>query len=149
MGYKLIDVVEPQDWADFHAIRRAELFEAKGRFGVYDDRHPDDRADFAHPYLLKLDEQALGTVRLDLFGDGRAAVRLVAISAGAQGRGHGRAMDRLVAERARGFGVHMLLVNAAAEAVGFYEKIGWERFDWDPAELVNIAAACIQMRKLL
>ena len=149
MTYVLAEVTDPADWSDFHTIRRVELFEAKGRFGIYDDRHPDDYADFAHPYLLKQDGRALGTTRLDLFGAGRAAIRLVAIVAAEQGRGHGRVMERLVAERARRFGVDTLLVNAAAEAVGFYEKTGWHLYEWDPGELVNIASACIQMRKLL
>ncbi|WP_052715780.1 GNAT family N-acetyltransferase [Devosia chinhatensis] len=149
MAYALVEVSKPGDWTDFHAIRRVELFESKGRIGVYNDRHPDDYADFAHPFLLKLDERALGTTRLDLFGDGRAAVRLVAITASEQGRGHGRVMEHLVSVRAREFGVETLLVNAAAEAVGFYEKTGWQPFDWDPTELVSIAASCIQMRKLL
>lgn len=149
MGYELVEVNDPQDWSDFHAVRRAELFEAKGRFGIYNDQHPDDYANFAHPLLLKVDGRAIGTVRLDLLGAGRAAVRLVAITASEQRRGHGRVLEALVAERARSLGVHTLLVNAAAEALGFYEATGWERHDWDPAELVNIASACIQMRKLL
>lgn len=149
MTYELVDVTEPTDWAAFHAIRRVGLFEAKGRFGVYNDKHPDDTADFAHPLLLKHGGRAVGTARLDVFGDGRGAIRLVAVSVQQQGRGHGRVMEALVADRARTLGLHTLLVNAAADAVGFYEKTGWERFDWDPGELVNIAAACIQMRKLL
>ncbi|KQT44788.1 hypothetical protein ASG47_15250 [Devosia sp. Leaf420] len=149
MSYVLVAVTEPQDWVDFHAIRRQELFEAKGRFGVYNDKHPDDLADFAHPYLLKKDGRALGTVRLDLFGEGKAAVRLVAITRDAQGAGHGRVMEQLLTDRARALGVHTLLVNAAAEALGFYEKTGWERFEWDRDELVGIAESCIQMRKLL
>jgi GNAT superfamily N-acetyltransferase len=149
MSYTLVSVEAPRDWADFHAIRRVELFEARGRFGVYNDKHPDDYADFARPYLLKLEGRALGTARLDLFGDGRAAVRLVAITAEEQGRGHGRVMEALVAGRAKALGVDTLLVNAAEHAVGFYEKTGWVPFDWDPDELVNSAVSCIQMRKLL
>ncbi len=149
MTYALVAVVDPADWASFHAIRRVELFEAKGRFGVYNDQHPDDTADFAHPFLLKVDGRPIGTTRLDLLGDGRAAIRLVAVTASAQGRGHGRVMEELVTERARELGVHTMLVNAAADAVGFYEKTGWDVFEWDPGELVSIAAACIQMRKLL
>jgi GNAT superfamily N-acetyltransferase len=149
MQYELVKVAKPQDWADFHAIRRTELFEAKGRFGIYNDRHPHDLADWAHPFLLKADGKPLGTTRLDNFGDGRGAVRLVAVTAAEQGRGHGRVMEAMVCERARSLGMHTLLVNAAADALGFYEKTGWERFDWDPSELVNIAVSCIQMRKLL
>lgn len=149
MNYELVDVTEPDDWASFHAIRRIELFEAKGRFGVYNEQHPDDYADFARPFLLKLDGRPLGTTRLDLFDDGRAAIRLVAVTRDEQRRGHGRVMEHLVSERARALGVHTLLVNSAEDAVGFYRKSGWELFDWDPDELVNIAVSCIQMRKLL
>lgn len=149
MDYELVDVRQPEDWAAFHAIRRVELFEAKGRFGVYNDAHPDDYADFARPFLLKHRGQALGTARLDLFDAKTAAVRLVAITAAAQGRGHGRVMEQMIADRARSFGMQILLVNAADTALGFYEKTGWHRFDWDPEEVANSAVACIQMRKLL
>lgn len=149
MDYELVPVKEPADWARFHSIRRVELFEARGRFGVYSESHSDDQADFAHPYLLKGGGRALGTARLDLFGNGTAAVRLVAITGDEQGRGHGRILERLLAEGARQFGVKTLLVNAAEDALGFYQKTGWARFDWDPGELVNSAVPCIQMRKLL
>jgi N-acetylglutamate synthase-like GNAT family acetyltransferase len=149
MSYVLLGLREPADWADFHAIRRVELFEARGRFGVYDENHPHDRADFAHPFLLRKDGRALGAVRLDLFGEGRAAVRLVAITAAEQGRGHGRVMEAMVTEKARAMGVHTLLVNANGSAVGFYEKTGWSPFAWDPSELEGDVAPCIQMRKLL
>jgi len=149
MSYDLVQVSKAQDWADFHAIRRIELFEAKGRFGIYNDRHPDDCADFAHPYLLKRAGMPVGTTRLDLLGDGLAAIRLVAVCAAEQRKGHGRVMGRMVEERARALGVHTLLVNAAADAVPFYQKTGFLPFDWDPSELVGIAVACVQMRKLL
>lgn len=149
MTHELVAVSDSSDWAAFHAIRRVELFEAKGRFGIYNDQHPDDHADFAHPFLLKVDGLSVGTVRIDRLGQDRGAIRLVAITATAQGRGLGKLMEGLAVEQARELGVSELVVNAAAEAVGFYEKMGWSRYDWDPAELVNIAAACIQMRKLL
>lgn len=149
MGYQLVKVSEPADWVHFHAIRRVELFEARGRFGIYNDNHPHDYAAFAHPFLLKRDGQALGTVRLDLFDGGRAVVRLVAVTAAEQRRGHGRAMEELVTEQARALGAHTLLVNAAEDALGFYQKTGWEPFEWDPGELVNSPVSCIQMRKLL
>lgn len=148
MGYELIDVREPADWRDFHAIRRRELFEARGRFGIYNDQHPDDVADFARPYLLKVDGQSVGTMRLDLMSKERAAFRLVAVTADQQKRGHGRVMTEMVEDRARHFGVTELVVNAAAEAVGFYEKTGWTPYVWDEAELLSLASPCIQMRKM-
>jgi hypothetical protein len=42
-----------------------------------------------------------------------------------------------------------LLVNAAPEAVGYYEKMGWAVYLWDAAELKGIAADCKQMAKPL
>jgi N-acetylglutamate synthase-like GNAT family acetyltransferase len=149
MSYALIEVRTPEDWAAFHDIRRTELFEARGRYGVYDDKHPDDVADCAHPFLLKHNGRPLGTTRLDVRGDGTGIFRLVAITADAQGQGHGRVLSEMVEAKARSFGIGTLYVNAADTAVGFYEKTGWTHFLWDEAELVGIASTCVQMRKLL
>jgi N-acetylglutamate synthase-like GNAT family acetyltransferase len=149
MAYSLIEVSTPEDWTAYHDIRRTELFEAKGRFGIYNDRHPDDVADFAHPYLLKSDGRPVGTMRLDVRGDGTGIFRLVAITADAQDKGHGRVLSEMVEARARTLGIGTLYVNAAESAVGYYEKTGWTRFLWDEAELVGIAISCVQMRKML
>ena len=91
----------------------------------------------------------IGTLRLDDLGDGTGAVRLVAITRSEQGKGHGRAMGEMCDAIARSLGMAMLLVNAAPEALAYYERTGWERHVWNPAELVGIAATCIQMRKRL
>ena len=131
MTYELVALRDPADWTAFH------------------DRHPDDVADFAHPYLFKRDGNPIGVMRLDIRDGGIGIFRLVAITAGEQRRGHGRVMARLAEERARAFGLRILYVNAAEDAVGFYEKTGWSRYSWDPTELAGIAIACIQMRKLL
>ncbi|MBU1333991.1 MAG: GNAT family N-acetyltransferase [Alphaproteobacteria bacterium] len=147
MGYELVEVTDPADWDAYHAIRRQELFEARGRFGIYDPNYPGERLPGMHPYLLKLDGRPLGTTRLDIREDGTAIFRLVAITASEQGRGHGRVLSRLVEERARAFGAQMLFVNAADTAVGYYEATGWRRHIWDERELVGIASSCIQMCK--
>lgn len=149
MAYELIDVTEAEDWRHFHDIRRTELFEARGRVGIYNETHPDDYVSHHHPLLLKLGGRPLGTMRLDELGNGTGAVRLVAITASEQGRGHGRVMSDLLDARARALGIATLFVNAAPTALGFYERTGWERHEWDPAELVSIAQDCIQMRKRL
>jgi GNAT superfamily N-acetyltransferase len=149
MGYELIEVRDPADWEAYHAIRRQELFEAKGRFGIYNPDHPDEYVRQAHPYLLKLDGVPIGTTRLDVREDGVAIFRMVAITASAQGRGHGRIMGQLVEDRARAFGTTTLYVNAAETALGFYHRTGWVDHAWDPAELVSLAVNATQMRKLL
>jgi N-acetylglutamate synthase-like GNAT family acetyltransferase len=149
LGYTLIEVTDAADWHCYHAIRRQELFEARGRHGIYDENYPGERAPNMLHYLLKLDGKALGTTRLDVREDGSAIFRLVAITRPEQGRGHGRVLAQMVEERARAFGTTVLYVNAAATAVGFYQATGWHDHAWDPSELVGIAADCRQMRKLL
>jgi GNAT superfamily N-acetyltransferase len=149
MGYELVEVSTPEDWAAYHDIRRRELFEARGRFGIYDPNYPDEYTPDKHHYLLKLDGKPLGTTRLDIRGDGSAAFRLVAIAASEQGKGHGRVLSQMVQQRAEAFGARTLVVNAARTAFGYYEKTGWHLHEWDASELVDMAADCVQMRKLL
>ncbi len=147
MSHTLSPPVTDEDWQAFHDSREAVLWTARGKSGY--DRHYRDDYDVPQnqPLLLKGDGRPVGTMRLDDFGDGRGCVRLVAILAGEQGRGHGRALSDLWEEAARARGMRTLVVNAAPEALGFYEKLGWERFVWDRAELEGIASDCIQMRK--
>lgn len=149
MAYELIEVSQPEDWAAYHDIRRRELFEARGRHGIYNPNYPDEYSPEKHHYLLKHDGRPVGTTRLDIRGDGSAVFRLVAIAAQEQGKGHGRVLSQMAQQRAEGFGASTLVVNAARTAVGYYEKTGWHTYEWDPSELVDLAADCIQMRKLL
>lgn len=149
--YELAPVTTPELWSALHDIRRAVLFRP-GRHAtpiVYDDDHPDDRRPGHHPFVLLLDGQPVGTARLDEIGGGRGVVRLVAIVAEQQGRGHGRVLGVMLDEEAARRGLEILHVNAAADALGYYEALGWRRDSWDPSELAGIAAACIQMSKRL
>lgn len=149
MGYELIDVEDPADWADYHAIRRQELFEARGRHGLYDENYPGERGPGMLHLMLKRDGEPIGTTRLDVRDDRTAVFRLVAIRGDQQRQGHGRALGLLVEERARRFGTHTLYVNAAPTAHGFYLATGWSDYEWDAAERVGISSDCIQMRKHL
>ncbi|PYE86413.1 GNAT family N-acetyltransferase [Phyllobacterium leguminum] len=144
--YELRPVMSAEDWRRLHEIRRTVLFRPGRQSVAYDENHPDDRAADNVPYLLHLDDRRIGVVRLDFRGE-IAIVRLVAIAADEQGKGHGRQLDALVATEAKRRGVKSLHVNAAPEAVGYYEKMGWKRAGWDPDELTGIARNCTQMTK--
>ena len=147
MSFSLEAPAGPADWQAFHDIREADLFRARHADVVYDRNHPDDFTPANRPLLFKRDGRPIGVIRLDALGGGTGAVRLVAIAKAEQGRGLGRIMAGMCEDLARASGLHTLYVNAAPEALGFYEKTGWERFAWNPDELVSIAADCVQMRK--
>lgn len=149
MGYELKRVEAPQDWAAMHRIRREVLFAPERHPGfVYNDAHPDDAASNHIKFLLLLDGEPIGTTRLDLKGE-RAAVRLVAIVVDRQRQGYGSAMEQGLVDHAYKLGITTLMVNSAPDAVGFYEKRGWQREVWDPEELKGIASTCVQMMKYL
>ena len=137
------------DWNMYHNIRFQELFEAKGRGSIYDRERPEERAPNNYPILLKYKGQGVGTVRFDFRLDGNAAIRLVAITKSEQGKGHGHVLGQMIEKFARERRVPKLLVNAAPEAIGYYEKLGFVRDNWDPSELCGISADSIQMSKEL
>jgi GNAT superfamily N-acetyltransferase len=85
-------------------------------------------------------------MRLDAHGE-IGIVRLVAIVAHRQRTGLGRAMDALLVAEAQRRGIAILRVNASADAVGFYEKTGWRKAAWNPAELTGMARDAVQMQK--
>ena len=137
------------EWAAFHEIRERVLFIGRGRVGRYNREHPDDYAPMNVALLLRVGDKAAGTIRLDDFGDATGAVRLVAITEDERGKGLGRRMAELCEGRARSAGIHTLYVNAAPEAVGYYDAMGWERYEWSRGELTGIAADGIQMRECI
>lgn len=149
MAYELVEVRAQADWRAYHNIRRTVLFEGRGRFGIYSEAREEEYKSCNHSLLLKLDGIGIGTTRLDELGAGRGVVRLVAIRQGLQRCGHGRQLSAMVEELAIRLDIGILYVNAARDAVGFYEKMGWQPFSWDPGELRNIAEDCMQMIKRL
>lgn len=142
--YELTKVETPSDWAAYHAIRRDVLFEAREDWD-YDPDFPDERKPENLPLLLKADGVALGTVRLDLRPNRVAIVRLVAITAERQRSGHGTALLKTLETIARSLHVAELRIYAAADAVGFYRKNGFENVLFDP----DNRTSSIQLQKLL
>ena len=145
---ELHPVTSADDWTHLHRIRRTVLFTPGRHSVVYDENHPDDRAEGNIPFLLLRDRHPIGVVRLDFRGE-TAVVRLVAIAEDEQGNGYGRKLNDLIESEVRRRGVKTLFVNARPEAVGYYEKTVWHQAHWDPDELTGLAKDCIQMTKSL
>lgn len=148
MSYELAIVSNAQDLARYHEIRRVELFESRGS-SAYDDNRPDEKKPGHFQLLLKLNGVGIATTRFDLLGDGVAVIRLVAVTAAEQGKGHGLVLAELTEAFARQRGVSKIVVNAAPRALPYYERMGFVREPWNPAELVGIAADNVQMAKYL
>ena len=148
MGYELRRVTSAEDLAAMHRLRRDVLFARRGRAAVYNDDHPDDAVSNYLKFLLVLDGERIGTARLDLV-QSIGKLRLVVIATERQRQGHGSVMEQMIADHAHRLGVTSLLVSSAPDAVGFYEKCGWQHELWDASELAGAASDCVQMAKYL
>ena len=114
------------EWRALHDIRRKVLFENRGKFETYIENHPDDFKAGHHPLVLLYKGVVIGAVRVEV--SGRVAwFRRVAIRDDLQRMGHGRVLLRLAEEFAKVEGCEEVRSNAAVEAVGFYERCGYQR----------------------
>ena len=145
MPYFLKSVSSAEDWRAYHSIRKTVLFVDRD----YDEQHGDEYLPQHFPLLLMLGDTPVATVRLDLWTETSAVMRLVAVAPGEQNKGHGTALYEGLAQFAATKGVKQLLVNAAPEAVGYYSKLGFTSEIWDAAELEGVAQGCVQMSRTL
>ena len=125
MTYELISPVGQAQWDVYHNIRRIILFEARGRFGIYDRRHPDEFKANHFPKLLLFEKTPVGVIRIDIDG-GTARLRRVAVAAEEQRRGHGRRLLALSEAFARDHNALSAEASVAADAVEFYHRCGYQ-----------------------
>jgi N-acetylglutamate synthase-like GNAT family acetyltransferase len=108
------------------------LWERRGLIGVYDENHPDERLPGRYPFLLMLGTAAIGVLRIDIEGN-KAIFRRVAVREDMQHAGNGRVLLNLAEKFARANGCDHLYSFVAPDAVGFYEKCGFQRDPENPA----------------
>jgi GNAT superfamily N-acetyltransferase len=126
-----------EEWRVYHAIRRKALFENRGRFGVYNENHPDEFEKDHHPLILFDRGTPVGVIRVDIHGL-VAWFRRVAVREDLQRAGHGRILLSLAEAFARESGCGEAHSNVAADAVAFYERCGYSRDLSMPAESGNV-----------
>jgi GNAT superfamily N-acetyltransferase len=124
--YELRRPRSDEEWRAFHALRRRVLFENRGKGESYVENHPDDSQPGNHPLVLLYREEIIGVMRLDV-AETIGWLRRVAIREDLQRVGHGRVLLKLAEAFARAQDCDELRTNAAVEAVGFYERCGYER----------------------
>ncbi len=124
MPYELRSPRTAAEREAYHEIRRAELFERRGRGENYNDQHPDESAPGNVPLLLFRDGTPVGTIRLDTGGP-IVYFRMVCVRRDLQRSGLGRELMRRAEEFAREAGGQEIRLNSATDAVAFYERCGF------------------------
>ena len=124
--YELDSPQTLEQWQQYHDLRRRVLWEARGRFGVYDETHPDEHKPGNFPMLFRYRSDAIGVIRIDIEED-LAIFRRVAIREDRQRLGHGTQLMRLAERFAQGHGCTHLYSYVDADAISFYERCGFQR----------------------
>ena len=139
-GYELSCVGEQTPaWRSYHEIARKSLFKTDEHNYYESLEMLRSYYERMTPLLLSFNGESVGTVAIFDLGDGKAALRMVAIDTDQQGRGHERALGTLAAEFAKSRGVRQLCVNADIDVVGYYAALGFSAAKWSPSEQESIA----------
>jgi GNAT superfamily N-acetyltransferase len=120
-----------EEWNHYHAIRRRVLWEGRGLYGVYDENHPDELKPGHHPFVLMHRGDPVGVIRVDIDGK-RAIFRRVAVKEDLQRTGQGRVLLMLAESYAKENGCDHVVSFVSPDAVGFYEKCGFELDSTNP-----------------
>ena len=140
--YQLRAPGNESEWQDYHEIRRAVLWEARGQGSVYDPNRPDERLPNRFARILFFEDVPVGVLRIDVEPP-QAIFRRVAVRVEHQRKGHGRVMLMLAEEFARMHGCVCARSDVAPDAVGFYESCGFRRY------ALTTAVASVPMAKML
>ena len=139
------------EWGAYHSIRLKALFEPYHPDVAYKRDHPDESKPDNYPLGLIADGELVGTIRIDLLDETRAALRLVAIHPDRQGQGLGAVLLRLAEDFIRLRGRRRIVVHGNPPAVGFYLASGYVERPWDEdpvlAGHIDVSARHIDVAK--
>jgi GNAT superfamily N-acetyltransferase len=108
----------------YHAIRRRVLFDLRGNGAAYDPNHPDEHRTGHHPFVLWIDDQPVGVIRVDIDGV-VATFRRVAIRDDLQRRGYGRRLLEAAERFAKSQGCTRVESYVDPAAIPFYARCGF------------------------
>src|SRR6516165_8684484 len=117
----------PQEWSAYHAIRRDAIFRALLPGQAYEEHDPDEFQHRHLPHVLVRDGEIIGTVRIDLVGETKAGLRLIAIRRDLQRQGHGSVLLR---SRNR---PRAASAGPRSSSMSFYLAHGYREGEWRDA----------------
>lgn len=123
-------IVNEKESKEFHAIRRMEIFEARGLFNFYTPFYrcrPELESRF---YILTKNLIVIGTLQLDIINSTEVALRTVAIKGKYKNKGYGTYMIKVIEVIVASQGYKIIRLHSNPEAVKFYKKLGFVEEDF-------------------
>lgn len=119
-----IRVIETDDLAACHALRRAVFIDEQG---VSEAEEMDDLDAGAVHLLAIANGRPLGTARLLMSGDTGKITRVCVLAEG-RGTGAGAALIEAAITALRARGAAQAKLGSQSHAIGFYERLGFEAY---------------------
>lgn len=117
------------EWAEYFQLRYDILRKPWGEpDGTERDKFEDDAIHAAAYVNGKL----VGVGRLHAFDLGVGQIRYMAVREDHAGRGVGREVLRFLEDQGSAAGIREIVLNARENAVGFYERVGYENIGEGP-----------------
>ncbi len=125
------------EWDEIHRIRKEEIFSVYHPNIAYDPafatdgKTPDDTKKGNYLFVLLLEGNVIGTMRIDMLSKNEAALRLIAIDHRYQKKGLGDVLMDHAEAFIREKGCSVILLHAEKPIVPFYTKRGYvQTTDW-------------------
>lgn len=134
-----ISLAEPITPAEFEAYYDFRWRQLRAPWGMPRGSERDNLEDAALHIAARLDNgEIVGIGRLHRDDNGDAQIRYMATDEKLRGAGIGRAVVTHLERAARERGLTRVIINARENAIGFYERLGYEVFSDSPTLIGTI-----------
>ncbi|VAW59750.1 hypothetical protein MNBD_GAMMA11-1159 [hydrothermal vent metagenome] len=123
---KLIEPATPEEFEQYYALRWLLL---RKPWNQPRGSEQDDQEKYAYHIMAIENRQATGVARLEFPQTHLAQLRYMAVRDSDQLKGTGRNIIRHMEKYALSRSINMLFLHARENAIGFYEKMGYQQIE--------------------
>jgi len=128
-AHRFLKVTHIQEWADYHRIRKSEIFDPIGV--VYDPNHPSISLSSAHHFILCDGVDVRSVAHVEFLNEYEAALRSLATDSKFQGQGYGGEMIFLLEKWLKRKNIKVVKMHSRQGAEAFYRKLGFVDMPFD------------------
>jgi GrpB-like predicted nucleotidyltransferase (UPF0157 family)/GNAT superfamily N-acetyltransferase len=145
-GLSMRIVLTNYEWAQFHRIRKSEIFSRNNQV-IYDQNHPSLTDPDYKNYVFYKGSDVIGVFVIQKLNKDTSAFRAIAIDKAFQSKGYGSILLKQAEKIAKNLGFKKVLLHANHEAYNFYKRNSYVEMDFPDTK--RLYADSIDMGKWL
>jgi len=143
-GFRLVMVLTPREWQEYHRIRREQIFSPIGI--VYDENHPTITNDKHYHFVLYKRDKIVSVAAVEFLNESEVSIRSLATDEVDKNKGYARHIMQLLERWIKQQGKEVIKIHAADTAEIFYRKLGYNDMEFND---VSISKDIIDLGKIL